>query len=1084
MLRGFAGHLISETFLERQVTSDSLAPDERTARRLAVWRENRLQLGPASSVRAMLQVGAEPLLVALGCDPCSDLVHGERWACATTRNRGVPATLLVAPWGERLDPLWREAATQALQRFTPWCLLFNGTHLRVVDTRRPFSRRYAEFELDQALDDVQSLSALQLILPSGPLRSLVDASNQHAAAVCHSLREGVLEASAAVYGALLAGRARRPHLDLDAAFEQALTIVYRLLFLLFAEGRALVPMWHPIYHDSYSLDALRAAAERRTAGLWDTVRAITRLAHAGCRAGDLRVTPFNGRLFAPARTPLLDRKNLDDEAGRRAVLALSTRQAPDRQGRERIAYADLGVEQLGAVYETLLDYRPAACTSLLHRHPARAELTARPGLRKSTGTFYTPQPVAEYVVRRTLGPLVRDAEPERIVQLRILDPAMGSGAFLVAACRYLASAYETALVRSGRCHASDIDQNERHSIRRLISERCLYGVDLNPMAVQLARLSLWLTTLAADKPLSFLDHRLVVGNSLLGTWLGMLRQSPVRRQRKRPADSCEPQLFDVQPARDLLRDMLPVRFSLEAPNDTVQQVRDKERALAALNARGSALRAWKEIADLWCASWLAGASVPAKAYGALSDAVLGNGDSLPGHAADRFLRLSADCSAAHRLFHWELEFPEVFFEADGRRRPDAGFDAVLSNPPWDMLRVNENAPRESPARLVRFTRDSGIYSAQSSGHANCYQLFAERAVWLTRAGGRIGLVLPAGLSTDQGSASLRRFLFTRCDVDTLVGCENRRSIFPIHRSIRFLLMTASAAQSTSSMACRFGVDDPAELEAIGEEPTRSCSWFPIRLAPSSLRRLSGEDLSIPWLRSRTDLALSERAAALFPPLGDADGWSVRFGRELNATEDRQLLRSPGNGLPVVAGRQIRPFTVDLESSRWAIGRRDALARLRDARHTRPRLAYRDVAGAANQLTLIAAILPAGCICTHTVFSLRTPLTDDEQQFLCALFNSFVLNYLVRLRVATHVTTAMAEGLPVPTRLDASGVADEMAGLARAVSKRSDPRAGARLQAHAAALYQLTTEEFDYVLSTFPLVPRKQRDDARDAFRSS
>jgi N-6 DNA Methylase len=1054
MLRGFSGHLISETFLERLVTTEAPELDERTARQLTAWRERKLQLGPASSVRAMLQVGAEPLLAAFGCEPCSDVILGDRSACATLRNRGVPATLFVAPWGERLDPLWREAATQALQRLTAWCLLFNGTHLRVVDTRRSFSRRYAEFELDQTLDDLQSISALRLVLPSVPLRSLVEASDHHADGVCRSLREGVLEASAAIYGALASPRAR-PDVDLDKAFEQALTIVYRLLFLLFAEARALVPVWHPIYRDSYSLDALRAAAERRTAGLW---------------------------LFAPARTPLVDRKNLDDEAGRRAVLALSTRPSADRQGRERIAYRDLGVEQLGAVYETLLDYRPAADRSLRSLRPARVELLARSGLRKSTGTFYTPQPIAEYIVRRTLGPLVRDAEPERIVQLRVLDPAMGSGAFLVAACRYLASAYEAALVRSGHCHASDIDQEERHAIRRLISERCLYGVDLNPMAVQLARLSLWLTTLAADKPLSFLDHRLLVGNSLLGTWLGMLRQTPGRRQRRRPADPCEPRLFDVLPARDLLREMLPVRFSLEsAPNDTVQQVRDKERALAALNARGSTLRAWRDIADLWCASWLAGDSVPAEAYGALSDAVLGNGRTFPGRAADRYLRLSAECSAAYRLFHWELEFPEVFFAADGSRQPDAGFDAVLSNPPWDMLRADEES-RESPARIVRFTRDTGIYSAQSSGHANCYQLFAERAIWLTRGGGRVGLVLPAGLATDRGSGTLRRFLLTRCDVDTLVGFENRRGIFPIHRSIRFLLVTASAGQSTAGMACRFGVADPAELEAVGEGPAPSCSWFPVRLAPSSLRRLSGEGLSIPWLRTQTDLALSERAAALFPPLGAADGWSVRFGRELNATEDRRLLHGPGNGLPVVGGRQIRPFTVDLESSRWTIRRRDALARLKDARHTRPRLAYRDVAGAANQLTLIAAILPGDCICTHTVFSLRTPLTDDDQQFLCALFNSFVLNYLVRLRVATHVTTAMLEGLPVPTRLAASGVAGEIAALARAVSTRPDPRAGARLQAHAAALYQLTTEEFDYVLSTFPLVPRRQRDDARNAFR--
>ena len=160
-----------------------------------------------------------------------------------------------------------------------------------------------------------------------------------------------------VLGALIA---RRPAAAIDGALEQALTIVYRILFLLFAEARGLVPLWHPIYRESYSLDGLRAAAERpgSAPGLWDALRAISRLAHAGCRVGDLRVTPFNGRLFAPSRTPLAERRDLDDEAARRALLALATRATVDHAGRERIAYRDLGVEQLGAVYETVLDYEP------------------------------------------------------------------------------------------------------------------------------------------------------------------------------------------------------------------------------------------------------------------------------------------------------------------------------------------------------------------------------------------------------------------------------------------------------------------------------------------------------------------------------------------------------------------------------------------------------------------------------------------------------------------------------------------------------------------------------------------------------
>src|SRR6185295_1304763 len=162
------------------------------------------------------------------------------------------------------------------------------------------------------------------------LHALVAASDRHAAGVCRSLRDGVLRASTEILRAMAARRRRTADARaLDGAFEQALTIVYRILFLLFAEARALVPLWHPVYRESYSLEAMRDEAERsaRATGLWDALRAIARLAHDGCRAGDLRVTAFNGRLFAPARTPLADRRDLDEGAARRAVMALSTRPA-------------------------------------------------------------------------------------------------------------------------------------------------------------------------------------------------------------------------------------------------------------------------------------------------------------------------------------------------------------------------------------------------------------------------------------------------------------------------------------------------------------------------------------------------------------------------------------------------------------------------------------------------------------------------------------------------------------------------------------------------------------------------------------
>ena len=1093
MLPGADGHLVSTAFLERQSAELAQSPwlDERR-RRLAEWRGVTRMLGPASTPAAMLQTSAVPLVELLGFDTPERVERLNSVVAGTLASAAIPVAIIVTSWAEPLDPLWRVAVTQALQRCAVWCVLFDGLRLRLVDASRLYARRYIEFDLDLVLDHPIAFAAFWRVFSaeslaadpgdSSSLQALVSESDRHAAGVCQSLRDGVLDASAHVLRALLVnGRRRRGRTaEANAAFEQALTIVYRMLFLLFAEARSLVPLWHPVYRDSYSLEALCDLADnsRGTAGLWDALRAIARLAHAGCRAGDLRVTPFNGRLFAPARTPLAERRNLDDESARQAVRALSSRPTSDRAGRERIAYRDLGVEQLGAVYETLLDYEPTG-------NGDAVRLECGSGIRKATGTFYTPQPIADYLVRRTLAPLVGDAAPEQILELRVVDPAMGSGAFLVAACRYLAAAYESALIRSGGCHAGDLGPSERAAIRRAIAERCLYGVDLNPMAVQLGRLSLWLATLAADRPLSFLDHRLQVGDSLLGAWVASLRHPPARARR------VELPLFGDDDVASALRDALPVRFSLEStPNDTLDQVKAKERAFASLTDRDARLSRWKRVADLWCAAWFRTEHTPPPAaFGALSDALLKGRGSLPAALTNRFLAAVDEVAAAQKFFHWELEFPEVFFDRDGARLPTAGFDAVIGNPPWDMVRADTGhadvraQARRDAASVLRFTRDAGVYHAQSGGQANRYQLFLERAIALTRHGGRIGLVLPSGLATDHGSAPLRQLLLSRCDLDALVGIDNHRGIFPIHRSVGFLLVTASPGSPTRRVACRFGIEDPTVLEGIGEEPSETSAWFPVHVSPALLERISGSSLAIPALRSATDLAIVDRASALFPPLGSPHGWAAQFGRELNVSDDRAALRAPGHGLPVVEGKHLDSFRVALDRVRYSIRPADARRLLRSERHQRPRLAYRDVAGSTNRTTLIAAILPAGTTSTHTVFCLRTPLPLRAQCFLCALFNSFVVNYLVRLRVTTHVTTATVEQLPIPTAEAVPSAFKEIAALGRLLTKRFDREAFALLNARVAALYQLSPDEFRHILDTFPLVAAEERDEAFRAFTS-
>jgi hypothetical protein len=208
--------------------------------------------------------------------------------------------------------------------------------------------------------------------------------------------------------------------------------------------------------------------------------------------------------------------------------------------------------------------------------------------------------VTDFVVRRTLAPLVDGRSSDAILSLRVVDPAMGSGAFLVSACRFLADRAERALVAEGAWMERDVTEADRAELRRTVAERCLYGVDINPTAVQLARLSLWLTTLAADRPLTFLDHHLAVGNSLVGARLAELGRPPAARLAPRASD---PQLtlFGDEALHAMARAVIPDRLRLaREPSNTPQSVREKERRLDRLVAGDGPLARWARAADLWC----------------------------------------------------------------------------------------------------------------------------------------------------------------------------------------------------------------------------------------------------------------------------------------------------------------------------------------------------------------------------------------------------------------------------------------------------------------------------------------------------
>ena len=1095
MIPGLSGQLISSSFAADvlpELSGIHEAPADLT-RAWIRWNAIRqARLGPASGVRAIADLAAIPLLELLGYQVSHR--HDVRDRCdliVTAERTSFPA--VVIGWSAGLDTIWRDVVRLGIASDARWCLCTNGRALRIVDSRRTWTRQFVELDLEAAAHLPDTLRVLWTVARADALSGAdpwldraVDLSARHGTGICRALADGVLDALQIVVSALADAEPKRRPIPLAGLLEQSLTVLYRMLFLLFAEARGLVPVWHPIYRDRYTIEAIVSTlmAGGRYRGTWQALQAIARLAHAGCRAGDLRVTAFNGRLFSPLHTPSAERGRIGDQTIGNALLAVAT--APGRQcGRTRIRYGDLDVEQLGAVYEHVLDYEAV-------QERQRLAMRRTGDVRKASGSFYTPRSVTGCLVRRTLAPLVRDRTAAGILDLRVVDPAMGSGAFLVAACRYLAGAVEAARLREGLWQADEATDEARVELRREVAQRCLFGVDLNPMAVQLARLSLWLATLSGDRPLTFLDHRLAVGDSMAGASLADVLARPPGRPSRRRVGALP--LFDAEALAGVMRSTVDARRRLALErDDEVQVVRRKEVALAALKDRGTRFMRWKALLDLWCACWFDDAAPGAAIFHGLSDALLQGSSALPNRLEREWLERAAAISEHRRFLHWEAEFPEVFFDARGRRAADGGFDAVLGNPPWDMVRGDSGAGearqgrRHEARQLIDFVRGSGIYAAEARSHVNRYQIFVERALQIARPGGRIGLVLPSGLVSDAGSAPLRRHLLDRADVDTIVGLDNRARIFPIHRSVRFVLMTATMGRPTERTSCRFGVTDPGQLDAL-DELAQGAPAFPVTLSRAFLARVSGEDdLAMPELVSAMDVRIVEKISASHPWLSSPHGWHARFGRELNASDDRDAF-VPATGergaRPVLEGKQVAPFRVAADRSvlELAPGSRFTT---RVAR--RARLAYRDVASATNRLTLIAAIVPARAVTTHTLFCLRTPPAYERQLVLCALLNSFVANYLVRLRVSTHVTIAITSRMPVPVVGDDDPVAARLANLVRELMTSALPVEEmpqyVELQAIVGLLYGLERDEFEHILGTFPLIPSAVREATMASFNA-
>ena len=432
------------------------------------------------------------------------------------------------------------------------------------------------------------------------------ASADYARGVGDSLKAQVYEALRHVAQGFLDYRPNHLQPDPDtlkAIYDHALIVLYRLLFILYAEARELLPVRENAgYRESYSLESIKKGIQRNlsarkpllpnTATLWPQLKALFSIIDEG--SPPLSVATFNGGLFDPQRHPFLEQYAVGDQHLQQAIDKLA------RVDGQFVDYRDLAERHLGTIYEGLLEFHLEKVDP--PDHGWTLDLKTEKGERKATGSYYTPDYIVKYIVEETLGPVLgraaADAATEQekiaaILNVKVLDPAMGSGHFPVEATEYIARFLVEHIEQPPTDAGGEADLAYW---KRRVAQSCIYGVDLNPLAVDLAKLSLWLATVAKNRPLSFLDHHLRCGNSLIGARLADLRIGTAGgkkgNSKKTPAalvqgtEVAQPMLFDDESLRQAMTTAVDMMWLIESsPAQTVAEVKEQEQIYANLRRK-------------------------------------------------------------------------------------------------------------------------------------------------------------------------------------------------------------------------------------------------------------------------------------------------------------------------------------------------------------------------------------------------------------------------------------------------------------------------------------------------------------------
>ena len=865
-------------------------------------------------------------------------------------------------------------------------------------------------------------------------------------------------------------------------FSQLLRLVYRLIFLLTVEERNLL---HPegtsdaakaLYAHGYALRRLcdrsvKRSAHDRFSDLWDSTEVVLR----GLAAGEPRLgLPALAGIFAKNQCPALDAARLENRALLLSLFKLAWLREDGALA--RVNWRDMGPEELGSVYESLLELVPQANVERRQFGFASGDET-KGNARKTTGSYYTPDSLVQVLLDSALEPVIADTiaknpgkSVEALLSLSIVDPACGSGHFLLAAARRLA-AHVARLQANGTPSGAEY----RHALRQVVG-KCIYGVDLNPMAVELCKVSLWMEAVEPGLPLTFLNSHIQYGNALLGTTPELMAKGipdaawePIEGDDRKVASALKKrnkQGASGQRSLDTLW-TLPVDTGAQAVTKAVNELEATSDADAAELARKEAkwegiltsqeYRQQKFVADAWCAAF-----VWPKQLGPLTEVAptnelwrqLRDGQGRPPELTKKTVE---NLAHQYQFFHWHLQYPQVFAKG--------GFDVVLGNPPWDSLLFREeeffSGPRPDIAlaataatrkRLIAkletedprlflayqaglrevdgingFVRSGVRYPLCGVGRVNLFALFAESARKLVSKRGRVGQILPSGIVSDDSTKLFFQSVVESRQLVSFFDFENRDGLFEaVHRSFKFGVLTLAGARESGAEAVF--VFYAANTEHLKNPDNR------FTLSAEEIALLNPTTKTCPIFRTHRDAEIAKSIYRRIPVLV-ASGWLREVRRLLNSADDSSDFSKVGSPemLRVYEAKFFHHF-----DHRWATYRGEESRQIDlrekenpnvsvEPRHWYPRnkandrysslwrsswvVAWRDIARSTDERTLIPSVVPSIALQDNKAIF---PLQEHVPLMPCLLANlsSFIVDFTARQKAGgTHLSAFIVEQLP-------------------------------------------------------------------------